>query len=285
MSFTTIANRALFHLGISEQLSNVATDTSTTALTMYALQDVALRKSLIAADWDFATWIKALTENDEDPTVTEEWTYAYDMPTTPEVIKPRRIVNGDRNNTPGGQIPFRIVANIGQRYAITGATAANPVVITTSATHSIDNDDTVYIEGVGGMTNINQLRFTAASVTNTTISLSGINGTAYSAYTSGGYIQGAGPLIYTDEVDAYLEYTRLVTDTDLFPTEFSEAMACMWAYLAAPALTGGDPSGLGQKAFQLFEREISKASARDINKRVWDPGGNGGAESEFTRNR
>ncbi len=285
MSFTDIANRALLHLGISKQLSNVATDTSTTATVMYALQNVALKKSLMAADWDFATWIAALTENDEEPTVEEEWTYAYDMPTTPECVTPRRIVNGDRNNTPGSAIPLRVVANIGQRYTITGATAASPVVVTTSATHSIDNDDTIFIEGVSGMTNINGLRFTAASVTNTTISLSGVNGTAYSTYTSGGYVQGANNLIYTDEPDAYLEYTRLVNDTDLFPSEFDTAMSYMWAYLAAPALTGGDPSGLGRKAFELFEREISKASARDFNKRVWDPGGNGGAESEFTRNR
>jgi hypothetical protein len=249
---------------------------------MYALQDTALRKCLIAADWDFATWIATLTVNDEDPTVTEEWTYAYDMPSTPECIKPRRIVNGDRNNTPGSQIPFRIVANIGQRYTITGATAANPVVLTTSATHSIDDGDTIYVEGVGGMTEINQLRFTAASVANTTISLSGINGTAYTTYTSGGYVQGADTLIYTDEEDAQLEYTRLVTDTDLFPYEFSTALSYMWAYLAAPGLTGGDPSGLGQKAFQLFQREISAASARDANKRQWD---HPPFDSEFTRNR
>lgn len=282
MSFTTIANRALLHLGISKQLTDVATDTSTTATVMYSLQDVALRKSLIASDWDFATWVADLTLNDEDPIDTDEWANAYDMPTSPECLKPRRIMNGDRTLTPGGQIPFRVVANIGQRYTITGATAANPVVITTSATHSIDNGDTIYIEGVGGMTQINQLRFTAASVANTTISLSGINGTAYTTYTSGGTVQGAGALIYTDEDSAALEYTRLVTDTDLFPQEFSEAMACMWAYLAAPALTGGDPNGLGQKAFQLFNREISMASARDANKRQWEVGTD---HSEFTRNR
>jgi hypothetical protein len=281
VSFTDIANRALIKLGITKQLSDVSTDTSTTATIMYALQDTALRKSLIAADWDFATWIADLTVNDEDPADTNEWTYAYDMPTSPECVKPRRIMNGDRNSTPWGSPPFRVVANIGQRYTITGATAASPVVITTSATHSIDNGDTVYIEGVVGMTNINGLRFTAASVANTTVSLSGINGTAYTAYSSGGYIQGAGALLYTDEEDAALEYTRLVTDTDLYPYEFSEAMACMWAYLAAPALTGGDSSGLGQKAFQLFQREVSTAIARDANKRQTDEP----PASEFTRNR
>jgi len=281
MSFTDIANRALLHLGISKQLTDVSTDTSTTATVMYALQETALRKSLIAADWDFATWIADLTLNEEDPDDGVEWAFSYDMPEDPECIKPRRILNGDRVLTPGSQIPFRVVANIAERFSITGATAANPVVITTSATHTISSGDAVYVEGVGGMTQINQLRFTAANAANTTFELSGINGTAYTAYTSGGSVQRANTLIYTDEDDAALEYTRLVTDTDLFPYEFSEAMACMWAYLAAPALTGGDPSGLGGKAYQLFQREVSGASARDANKRQWDVP----PESEFTRYR
>lgn len=281
MSFTDIANRSLFHLGIGSTFTDVSTDTSTAATVMYALQSTALRKSLIANDWDFATWVADLTVNEEDPELSDEWTYAYDMPTDPECLKPRRIVNGDRTLTPYGQIPFRVVANIGQRYTITGATAANPVVITTSATHSIDALDTVFIEGVVGMTNINSLRFTAASPTNTTLQLSGVNGLAYTAYTSGGTIQVANTLIYTDEADAQLEYTRLVNDTDLFPHEFATAMSYMWAYLAAPALTGGDPYGLGQKALQMFEREISKASARDANKRQIDEP----PHSEFTRNR
>jgi hypothetical protein len=283
MSFTDIANRALLHLGVSKQLSanTLSTSTRPDAVVLYSLQNTALKKTLIAADWDFATWIADLTLNTTDPDGGVEWPYAYDMPESPECVKPRHIVTGDRVPTPGSQIPFRVVANIGERFAITGATAASPVVIS-AANHTISNTDTVYIEGVVGMTNINQLRFTASAVVaNTSISLSGINGTAYTAYTSGGYISRANQLIYTDEEDAALEYTYLVTDTDQYPEEFKEAMACMWAYLAAPGVTGGDPSGLGGKAFQLFEREISKAIARDGNKRQFDEQ----VGSEFTENR
>lgn len=69
--------------------------------------------------------------------------------------------------------------------AITGATQANPVVITSNA-HGLVNGEKVRITGVVGMTQINNLVFTVAGVTTNTFQLSGIDGTAYSAYTSGG---------------------------------------------------------------------------------------------------
>jgi hypothetical protein len=69
--------------------------------------------------------------------------------------------------------------------SITGATQANPCVIT-SAAHGLANGDKVYISGVGGMTEINGLTFTVAGVATNTFQLSGINSTAYTAYISGG---------------------------------------------------------------------------------------------------
>lgn len=68
---------------------------------------------------------------------------------------------------------------------ITGATQANPVVIT-SAGHSLQNGQQVYITGVAGMTEINNQLYTVGGVTSTTFQLTGINGTAFTAYTSGG---------------------------------------------------------------------------------------------------
>ena len=74
---------------------------------------------------------------------------------------------------------------------ITGATQANPVVITTSGSHGYSNGDHVYIDSVGGMTEINSVtrRYTVANVTATTFELQGINGTGFTAYTSGGNVQ------------------------------------------------------------------------------------------------
>ena len=70
---------------------------------------------------------------------------------------------------------------------ITGATSANPVVITANA-HGLSNGDRVFISGVGGMTEINNLEFTVANATTNTFELSGVDGSAYTAYTSGGTV-------------------------------------------------------------------------------------------------
>lgn len=68
---------------------------------------------------------------------------------------------------------------------ITGATQANPCVITSNA-HGLLNGDKVKIASVGGMTQLNGNVYTVANKTTNTFELSGINSTAYGAYTSGG---------------------------------------------------------------------------------------------------
>lgn len=68
---------------------------------------------------------------------------------------------------------------------ISGATQANPVVITATA-HGHSNGDEVFITGVGGMVEINDRLFTVANITANTFELQGVDGTGYSAYTSGG---------------------------------------------------------------------------------------------------
>jgi hypothetical protein len=79
---------------------------------------------------------------------------------------------------------------------ITGATQTNPVVLTFSGGHHFHNGERIRISGVGGMTEINNKEFLVAGATSTTIQLnslddagatsSGVNGTGYTAYTSGG---------------------------------------------------------------------------------------------------
>jgi Flp pilus assembly protein TadG len=70
--------------------------------------------------------------------------------------------------------------------AITAATKANPIVLTTAAAHGFKNGDSIYIHNVLGMTQLNSLQFTVASATTTTFALSGINGKNYTTYKSGG---------------------------------------------------------------------------------------------------
>ena len=75
--------------------------------------------------------------------------------------------------------------------AVTGATSADPVVITTSTSHGLSNGESVYISGVVGMTQLNGRTFNITSLTSTTFSLQNsagadIDGSGYTAYTSGG---------------------------------------------------------------------------------------------------
>ncbi len=76
---------------------------------------------------------------------------------------------------------------------ITGATKANPVVIT-AASHGFSNGDQVKIDNVVGMTNLNELYFLVASKTDDTFELTtllgvDINGLAFSTYISGGQVR------------------------------------------------------------------------------------------------
>ena len=70
--------------------------------------------------------------------------------------------------------------------AITGATAANPVVITSNG-HGLANGTKVSIRGVIGMVELNiATAYTVASTATNTFELTGINGTGFTAYGSGG---------------------------------------------------------------------------------------------------
>jgi hypothetical protein len=85
-------------------------------------------------------------------------------------------------------------ACVSKTQAITGATAANPVVIT-SNNHGLQTGDTCFIDGVVGMTEINDRTFTVTRVDANEFSLDDEDGTLYVPYVSGGtfdaYIGGA----------------------------------------------------------------------------------------------
>ena len=70
--------------------------------------------------------------------------------------------------------------------AITAATQANPVQIT-AANHGFTTGDRVRHGGVSGMTQLNGVEATVTVVNSSTYTLDGVNGTGFSAYTSGGW--------------------------------------------------------------------------------------------------
>lgn len=74
--------------------------------------------------------------------------------------------------------------------AISGATKANPVVITATG-HGLSNGDEVFISSVGGMTEINGRNYKIANKATNTFELqdlfgNNIDGTGFTTYTSGG---------------------------------------------------------------------------------------------------
>lgn len=68
---------------------------------------------------------------------------------------------------------------------ITGITAANPPVVTATS-HGLTDGTIVYISGVVGMTEVNDRFFIVDDAATNTFELLGIDGSAYTAYGSGG---------------------------------------------------------------------------------------------------
>jgi len=94
-----------------------------------------------------------------------------------------------------GNLYMRVIRNdalvLETAKTISGATSANPVVVTATS-HGYSNGDEVYISGVVGMTEINNRHFTVANKTTNTFQLtsqvddSNINGSAYTTYSRAG---------------------------------------------------------------------------------------------------
>lgn len=75
----------------------------------------------------------------------------------------------------------------GSAKAISGATRANPVVITAN-NHGFANNDYVWIRGVNGMGQINDKAFRVANKTTNTFQLRSTNGSSFNTYSSGGTV-------------------------------------------------------------------------------------------------
>lgn len=76
----------------------------------------------------------------------------------------------------------------------------------------------------------------------------------------------SGLILFTDYEDAEAEYTVRVTDTTLYPPDFTMAFSYYLAALMAPRLTNGDPYKLGDRCFRLYQYEVSRAVSRGANE-------------------
>ncbi len=76
----------------------------------------------------------------------------------------------------------------------------------------------------------------------------------------------SGSLIWADEEDAQIEYTAKSTNPLVYAADFTLAFSYQLAYLMAKRLTSGDPFKLGDQALQLYQVELSRASASAFNE-------------------
>jgi hypothetical protein len=164
--------------------------------------------------------------------------------------------------------------------AITGATNANPVVITATA-HGFATGDIVYIENVGGMTQINNRSFTVTNIGANSFSLNGENGITHGVYTSGGVateaitaITQANPAVVTAEGHGFIDGDEVYLENIGGMTELNGGRYIINQLTADTfELTGIDSTGFaaytsGGTAHQTFVR-TTLAAATPNNTITW----------------
>lgn len=83
---------------------------------------------------------------------------------------------------------------------VTAITQANPAVVTVSSIGTLQNGDQIIIQDVAGMTEVNfdgTNIYTVANIAGATFELSGIDSTAFTAYSSGGSVSYGSVVNYT----------------------------------------------------------------------------------------
>jgi hypothetical protein len=125
--------------------------------------------------------------------------------------------------------------------SISGATQANPVVITTGAAHGYTTGDEIIITGVVGMTELNSKRYRITVLSGTTFSLqdldgNNIDGTGFTAYASGGTSSKIYEVThtYTEDEIFDIHYAQIndvvnLVHPDHAPAELIRSAAASWA--------------------------------------------------------
>ena len=134
--------------------------------------------------------------------------------------------------------------------AISGITKANPAVVTT-ATHGYSNGDHVWINDVGGMTELNGRRFTIANVTSTTFELSGVDSSNYTTYTSG----GTAAKVY--------EIATEYTSAQLAELQFAQSADVM--YIVHPSHEPTKLTRTGHTSWSIADVDFEKGPYLDTN--------------------
>ncbi|MDD3293091.1 MAG: ubiquitin-activating E1 FCCH domain-containing protein [Geobacteraceae bacterium] len=142
---------------------------------------------------------------------------------------------------------------------ITGATKANPCVIT-AAGHGYSTGQTIQITSVGGMTQLNDKIYTITVIDTNTLSLDGVDATGYSAYTGGGACT-IGTFYVAKQATKMRDFTSgNSTATDHWG---ATGIAAMMDTITIPMLAGIGGSSMAQRfgngANQVLSSDVSGA--------------------------
>lgn len=153
-----------------------------------------------------------------------------------------------------GQETMRVYRNglqvlTGAAKTITGVTRANPGVVT-SAAHGFSNGQEIYIDNVGGMTQLNARNFIVANATANTFTLkdafgTDIDTTGFTAYTSGG------------SADTIYEISTPYVEADLFDLRYAQSADTM--YIVHPSYDIRVLTRTGSAAWTLTTATITGA--------------------------
>lgn len=173
-----------------------------------------------------------------------------------------------------GDLYMRVVRNdayvLNTATTITGATKANPVVVTATS-HGLSNGDDVLINMTAGMVELNKRRFIVRNVTANTVELEdqitgvAVDGTDFTAYTTGGDIADLFEKV-TPYVQADLPFLKMVqtgntitiTYVNYAPRDLTRTAHNDWTFEVntyAPGIiapTGGAISSTFDSNFQVF---------------------------------
>ena len=138
---------------------------------------------------------------------------------------------------------------------ISGATQANPVVITATS-HGYSNGDEISITSVAGMTELNNKRYLVANKTTNTFEITNvdgtnINGTSFTAYASGGV------------ANRVYEISTPYLTAELFDIKYAQSADVM--YITHPNHEVEKLSRTGHTSWTLSDVDFTKGPMQDAN--------------------
>ena len=109
-------------------------------------------------------------------------------------------VTWPQNDESNASADYEFIWNADTDLTITGITQDNPAVVTVSSIGDLQNGDLIVIQDVAGMTEVNydgSNIYTVANIAGATFELSGIDSSAFTAYSSGGTVTFGAVVNYT----------------------------------------------------------------------------------------